>query len=164
MPLSHEHVGSKISIKIYILTRAEVLITLCYEIPCTSFGPLKVPKLLQIALVWYGESLNYMDTSFFMEITGPHLRFFWAISLGRFESLHYIIFCFDADLMQYVIEIWLCVTRKRIFKTKVDSGTGILEFDMTRVAGFPRYFSSWASKYWSSSLLITGLTQIHPTY
>ena len=37
MPLSHEHVGSKISakIKIYIFTRAELLITLCNEIPCT---------------------------------------------------------------------------------------------------------------------------------
>jgi hypothetical protein len=37
MPLSHEHVGSKIpsKIQIYILTRAELLITLCYEIPCT---------------------------------------------------------------------------------------------------------------------------------
>ena len=36
MPLSHEHVGSKIpaKIQIYILTRAELLITLCYEIPC----------------------------------------------------------------------------------------------------------------------------------
>ena len=37
MPLTHEHVGSKIveKIKIYILTRAELLLNLCYEIPCT---------------------------------------------------------------------------------------------------------------------------------
>jgi hypothetical protein len=36
MPLSHEHVVSKIlaKIKIYILTRAELLCPLCYEIPC----------------------------------------------------------------------------------------------------------------------------------
>ena len=36
MPLSHEHVGSKIvaKIKIYISTRAELLFNLCYEIPC----------------------------------------------------------------------------------------------------------------------------------
>jgi hypothetical protein len=35
--LSYEHVGSKISakIKIYIITKAELLITLCYEIPCS---------------------------------------------------------------------------------------------------------------------------------
>ena len=37
MPLSHEHIGSKIltRIKIYILTRAELLFNLCYEIPCS---------------------------------------------------------------------------------------------------------------------------------
>ena len=36
MGLSHEHVGPKIlsKIKIYILTRAELLFLLCYEIPC----------------------------------------------------------------------------------------------------------------------------------
>ena len=38
MPLSHEHVESKIlaKIKIYILTRAELLFNLCYEIPCSQ--------------------------------------------------------------------------------------------------------------------------------
>ena len=38
MGLSHEHVGSKIPAKIqlYILTRAELLITLCYDIPCKT--------------------------------------------------------------------------------------------------------------------------------
>ena len=41
MPLSHEHVGSKIpaKIQIYILSRAEILITLCYEIPCSTYSP-----------------------------------------------------------------------------------------------------------------------------
>ena len=36
MSLSHEHVGSKIPAKIntFMLTRAELLIHLCYEIPC----------------------------------------------------------------------------------------------------------------------------------
>ena len=36
MLLSYEHVGSKKPAKIntYMLTRAELLITLCYEIPC----------------------------------------------------------------------------------------------------------------------------------
>ncbi len=39
MGLSHEPVGPKIlaKIKIYILTRAELLITLCYEIPCNTY-------------------------------------------------------------------------------------------------------------------------------
>ena len=38
MSLSHEHVGSKIPAKIntFTLTRAELLIHLCYEIPCRS--------------------------------------------------------------------------------------------------------------------------------
>ena len=37
MPLTYEHVGSKKPAKInaYMLTRAELLITLCYETPCT---------------------------------------------------------------------------------------------------------------------------------
>ena len=41
MGLSHKHVGPKIlaKIQIYILTRAELLFTLCPEIPCKSFLP-----------------------------------------------------------------------------------------------------------------------------
>ena len=37
MGLTNEHVGPGIlaKIKIYVLTRAELLITLCYETPCT---------------------------------------------------------------------------------------------------------------------------------
>ena len=39
MCLSHEHVGSKLPAKIntYMLTRAELHIHLCYEIPCMYF-------------------------------------------------------------------------------------------------------------------------------
>ena len=38
MPLSHEPAGSKIlaEIEIYSLTRAELICSLCYEIPCSS--------------------------------------------------------------------------------------------------------------------------------
>ena len=38
MGLANEHVGPSIlaKIKIYVLTRAELLITLCYEIPCIT--------------------------------------------------------------------------------------------------------------------------------
>ena len=38
MPLSHKHVGSKIlaKIKMYTLTRAELLLNLCYEIFSTK--------------------------------------------------------------------------------------------------------------------------------
>ena len=43
MGLTNEHVGPKIlaKIKIYVLTRAELLFTLCYEIPCTYLNSKK---------------------------------------------------------------------------------------------------------------------------
>ena len=43
MGLTNEHVGPKIlaKIKIYVLTRAELLFTLCYEIPCKSCDVVK---------------------------------------------------------------------------------------------------------------------------
>ena len=46
MGLSHEHAGPKIlaKIQIYILTRAELLFTLCYEIPCT----LQIPHIKKL--------------------------------------------------------------------------------------------------------------------
>ena len=52
MGLSHEHAGSKIlaKIQIYILTRAELLFTLCPEIPCRSHDKsttLNYPKLVK---------------------------------------------------------------------------------------------------------------------
>ena len=39
MVLSHEDVGLEIlaKIKIHLLTRAELLCSLCYEIPCTTY-------------------------------------------------------------------------------------------------------------------------------
>ena len=42
MPLSHEYVGSRIlaNIKMYTLTRAELLFNLCYEIPCSTYTAL----------------------------------------------------------------------------------------------------------------------------
>ena len=36
MSLSNKHVGPKTSAKIYTLIRGELLMTLCYEIPCTA--------------------------------------------------------------------------------------------------------------------------------
>ena len=40
---TNEHVGPKIlaKIKIYVLTRAELLFQVCYEIPCTSWTSAK---------------------------------------------------------------------------------------------------------------------------
>ena len=61
--IKHEHVGSKIlaKIKIYILTKAELLFTLCYEIPCRSI------------LVWH-------------KIFGPAQTIFWTCRRTRHKS------------------------------------------------------------------------------
>ena len=63
MDLSHEHVGSKMleKIKIYILTRAELLFTLCYEIPCRQ----KLGKKFN----WYFGKLKTHKTSFWDFLT-----------------------------------------------------------------------------------------------
>ena len=44
MGLSHEHVEPKIlaKIKLYLLTRAELLFPLCYEIPCKQTNHQKI--------------------------------------------------------------------------------------------------------------------------
>ena len=49
MGLTNENVGTKIlaKIKIYVLTRAELLFKVCYEIPCTKC-PKKVPHQLLV--------------------------------------------------------------------------------------------------------------------
>ena len=55
MGLSHEHVGPKIfaNIQVYNLTRAELLFTLCSEIPCTWQVLLKIdPKIDDFSQKW----------------------------------------------------------------------------------------------------------------
>ena len=66
MPLSHEHVGSKIlaKIKIYTLTRAELLFNLCYEIPCTS--NLSSALLQILGLVTRNSPFNFVPSPFFV--------------------------------------------------------------------------------------------------
>ena len=60
MGLSHEHVGSKIlaKIKIYILTRAELLFTLCYEIPCNTLVR-KYGRMLKVKTQHMHQSTHY---------------------------------------------------------------------------------------------------------
>ena len=50
MGLSHEHVGPKIlaKIQIYIITSAELLFTLCSEIPCI-YHSIKLPFDAEVA-------------------------------------------------------------------------------------------------------------------
>ena len=67
MSLSHEHVGSKIPAKIntYMLTRAELLFTLCYEIPCTSkFGwTTFVPVSFQFLPVYFQSTSSLFQST-----------------------------------------------------------------------------------------------------
>ena len=53
MGLTNEHVGSKKPAKInaYILARAELPITLCYEIPCSTYY--RVTELCNITYVTF---------------------------------------------------------------------------------------------------------------
>ena len=55
MALTNEHVGPMIlaKIKIYVFTRAELLIQVCYETPCNSnlvFSDLVLPTLIRYVL------------------------------------------------------------------------------------------------------------------
>ena len=54
MLLSNEHVGSKVPAKIntHMLTRAELLITLCYEIPCKTQRAQQGVKLTQLMSIF----------------------------------------------------------------------------------------------------------------
>ena len=47
MGLSHEHVEPKISAEIYILSRAELLYTLCNEIPCSQMFLKLIPLIFE---------------------------------------------------------------------------------------------------------------------
>ena len=51
MGLTYEHVGPKIlaKIKMYVLTRAELLFKYCYEIPCNSLS-IHLAELVMIFL------------------------------------------------------------------------------------------------------------------
>ena len=75
MPLSHEHVESKIpaKIQIYILTRAELLITLCYEIPCTIHLTWNVLRSL-LLLCTLEPKLCFLTTYLLMYV-GPFSKF-----------------------------------------------------------------------------------------
>ena len=54
MSLSHEHVGPTISgkIKVYVLTRGELLFPLCYEIPCTSTATATLMVTIATSVIW----------------------------------------------------------------------------------------------------------------
>ena len=88
MGLSHEHVEPQVlaNIKLYILTRAELLFPLCYEIPC---------RILNIRKVLIG--LNIKFFKFFWQpntdLTHPH---FILARLPNQLSFKWVEVCFSA--------------------------------------------------------------------
>jgi hypothetical protein len=53
MALFHEHIGPKISakIKIYILSRAKLLCSLCHEIPCIQIVVKNSPNFVDLSVI-----------------------------------------------------------------------------------------------------------------
>ena len=71
MGLTNENVGPKIlaKIKIYDLTRAELLFTLCYEIPCNR------TKILKIISLDFGRNDVFMKSfRFLLTFNNPSLE------------------------------------------------------------------------------------------
>ena len=109
MPLSHDHVRSRISakIKIFILTRAELLITLCNEIPCTNLVEIFVfQKEVVIQEVIFLNQLHPYNlvcnsgvSDNFLTFLHNFLRLFdnylmlkvhtWALAVKESENLHF---------------------------------------------------------------------------
>ena len=72
MGLTNEHVGSKKPAKInaYILTRAELLITLCHEIPCILLGQIMEGKKAWMSIEGNEKAWEGMENRFWMENHG----------------------------------------------------------------------------------------------
>ena len=75
MCLTNEHVGPNIlaKIKIYILTRAELLFTLCPEIPCMYFRHVyQIRKLLACTSARMTLICTYMKINLFLNLKYVH--------------------------------------------------------------------------------------------
>ena len=87
MGLSHKHIWSKIPAKIntYMLTRTELLITLCYEIPCST---------------WYNRKLwlyTESHTLLSKHMASHYIKSFFAsgVSVGHIISCLYNFFLIE---------------------------------------------------------------------
>jgi hypothetical protein len=102
MGLTNEHVGPKIlaKIKIYVLTRAELLFHLCYEIPCKYLS--KLPRLFQPFFTSLSQSfieafrlLQKRDTIFLInnDLMGSNYQTTNSVSTNFFnEHLSWFLF------------------------------------------------------------------------
>ena len=76
MSLSHENVGLKIlgKIKIYVLTRAELLFKVCYEIPCMTEWTCMLDFFIHVRETWEKEYLRWRCSLLVERSSWAHLH------------------------------------------------------------------------------------------
>ena len=96
MPLSHEHIESKTpeKIQIYILTRAELLITLCNEIPCTNI--LRLTNSISTVQQTHITNLHNWKLSCLLQYIFIHML------LHCFHYIQQLSYCFNLNLVRYL--------------------------------------------------------------
>ena len=94
MGLTNEHVGPKVlsKIKIYVLTRAELLFKVCYEIPCSIF--LIVHILKSLFKIFF---FNFFFFPFWFTSIG--------FSLALLASSHFFFLFFLDDGFSFIIRL-----------------------------------------------------------
>ena len=122
MSLNNEHVGSKIvaKIKIYNLTRAELICSLCYEIPCSIiFTVINGNSVLEFRtyLVYHMHEGNLLNVpSKYLQcatITTGQLKMTLLrdnLQLTFYES--YFAFC--ANIKLTIVQNWIEFLGKRV--------------------------------------------------
>ena len=122
MPLTYEHVGSKKPAKIntYMLTRAELLITLCYEIPCSkkngekilSFDWAHICTQIQSSMIKCG--VFSMFNTYYKNIGVTRGMGNLSTKKYTFLFVHFQIFIFNfLKLLMVVTMMWM--VKKAIF-------------------------------------------------
>ena len=95
MGLTNEHVGPKVlqKIKIYVLTRAELLFKVCYEIPCITYKKSQIinqkNQLLPAKVSYYNNfSKAHLKTSWSTENFNCHFKAKPLLPQTKFENKH----------------------------------------------------------------------------
>ena len=126
MGLSHEHVGSKIStkIKIYILNRAELLITLCNEIPCINQKKIRRAPLKNLGRIYRVDYTEYpsnhvsgcrlhrrlLKFSYFHEINSFWNRKYLVLFLKELQPIVYQGGLYQKSMIwiHIAVQFWRC--------------------------------------------------------
>ena len=124
MGLTNEHVGPWIlaKIKSYVLTRAELLITLCYEIPCRSESMWAEIRFTSGLFEFWSDYITKIKKTFFKLILLPwwkknlkeQKKHLLALPLGM---SYYVIF--SRQLISYKMKVW------QLKKSKSNQNPGV---------------------------------------